>query len=401
MNKKLILLLLIFFIIQLPIVFFTSIPSDGMVYYLTSREVSKGNELYTEIFFSHPPLQIWLYTILIKLFGFHIFVLKGFTLLVSIGCCIMIYLICKEKYGEKVGLISFFLFMTSYNALFASFSFGIELSVLFFLISFYFLNKNNYLSGLFFALCVMFRLHLGFLGIVLFLFSKEKRKFLFGVSLSIIYYGLLFRLVPESIPQMLSYHISKLYFLKGWFTYLKTTIHLLVLFFFSIKWIKDIKLVFIGATYLLFLLLVHSIFHYYFLLVTIILCIEGSNALVHSKQKKSLWIMVFLFIFLLVLMAVPFLYKNTKGYNEFADYIETLEDKPMVGQSAITALIAIKTDRNISKYQIDTNLQRREIYDYSNAIVVYEREIFTGYLFNCTLLRDISVEKKNYRVWNC
>jgi len=399
--NKIILLFLLFVLIQLPLVFLSNLPSDEMVYYTVSREVSKGNKLYSEIFFSHPQIQIWLYTGLTKLFGFHIWILKSFTLLVSLGCCFMIYLICKEKYGEKVAFISAFLFLTSYDLLvFASFAFGLEISVLFFLISYYLLNKNNYLSGIFYALCIMTRLHFIFLGLVLFLFSKERRKFLFGASLSVVYFGLLFRLVPESISQILGYHMNKSYSFGGWFYYLRASIHLLVLFFFSIKWIKDIKLVFLGATYLLFLLLIHSIFEYYFILITVILCIEGANSLIYSKQKKLLLFMVFFFIFLLVFQATPFLYKNTIGYNQFADYIETL-DKPLVGQSSVNAFLALKTNKNISKNQIDTNFQRRAVYDYSNAIVIYEEGLFFGKNFNCIRLDTRRIEKKKYEIWDC
>jgi len=258
----------------------------------------------------------------------------------------------------------------------------------------------NGLSGALFALCIMFRLHLAFLGIILFLYCREKLKFISGVAISIVYYlPLIF--IPNFLSSILGYHISKSFFFGGWISYFKSSIHLWILFFFSLNKIKDIKLVFIGSTYLLFLLLMKSTFEYYFILITIILCIEGSNCLIHSKQKKLLWFMVFLFIFLLVFRAVPFLINQTKGYNEFIDYMETLEDKPLVGQSAITALLALKTNRNISKAQIDTNFQRREVYDYSNAIVVYEKGLFHGKEFNCSKLDIREIEKKSYEVWNC
>jgi len=401
MNKKLILLLFIFLIIQIPIVFFSNLPADEMVYYAVSREVSKGNQLYTEIFFSHPPFQIYLYSMLIELFGMRIWILKSLTLFISLGITYFLYLICAEKYGEKVGIVASFIFLTSYDILiFSSFAFGIEISILFFLASYYFLNKKNGLSGVLFALCIMSRLHLAFLGIILFLYCKEKLKFISGVAVSIVYYlPLVF--TPNFLSNILGYHISKSFFFGGWVSYFKSSIHLWLFFFFSIKRIKDIKLVFIGITYLLFLLLMKSTFEYYFLLITVILCIEGSNSLIHSKQKKMLWFMVFLFIFLLIFRAVPFLVNQTKGYNEFTDYIDTLENKPLVGEGAITSLLAIKTNRNISKLQIDTNYQRNKVYDYSNAIVIYNRKVFTGELFNCTLIRDFEVEDIKYGVWDC
>ncbi len=400
MNRKFILILSIFILTQIPILF-TSLPSDENVYLLMAREVNKGAKPYEDFFYGHPHIQVYLYAGLIKLFGVNIPILKGFTLLVSLGIAYLTFKIAKEKYGEKVGLISVFLLLTSYDLLiFGSFSFGLEMSALFFLISFYYLNKNNYVSGLFYALCVMTRLHLAFLGIVLFLFSKERRKFLMGASISIVYYAFSIK-IPNFVDNVFLYHSIKERFFGGWISYFKSSIHLWIFFFFSIKKIKDIKLIFIGTTYLLSLLLMPSVFEYFFILITVFLSIEGSLALAHSKSKKLLWFMVFLFIFLLVFRAIPFLYNQTKGYNEFVDYIDTLEDKPLVGQSAITSLLALKTDREISKLQIDTNFQRRAVYDFSDAIVVYDKESFTGYLFNCSLLKEISVEKEDYRVWDC
>jgi len=401
MNKKLILLFLFFTIIQIPLIFYSNLPADEWVYFAVSREVSGGGNLYSQIFFSHPPLQIYLYSLLIDLFGMQVWILKSFTLLISLGITYFIYLICTEKYGERVGIVASFIFLASYDMLiFSSFAFGIEISIFFFLASYYFLNKKNGLSGALFALCIMSRLHIAFLGIILFLYCKEKLKFLSGVAISIVYYlPLVF--TPNFLSSILGYHISKEFFFGGWISYFKSSIHLWVLFFFSLKKLKDIKLIFIGSTYLLFLLLVKSTFEYYFLLVTVILCIEGSNCLIHSKNKKMLWLLVFVFIFLLVFRATPFLIDQTKGYNELTDYINTLEDKPLVGQSAITSLLALKTNRNISKLQIDTNFQRNAVYDYSNAIVIYNKDVFTGYLFNCSLIREFIVEKKTYRIWDC
>ena len=399
MNKKFFLLLAVFLLVQIPI-FFTALPADENVYYAIAKEVSEGSKLYTDIFFSHPPLQIWIYVGLIKLFGFHIWILKGLTLLVSLSIAIFVYLIAKERYNEKIGLIATFLFLTSYDILiFGSFAFGLEIAVLFFLGSYYFLNKENLLSGVLFGFCIMTRLHLAPLGLILLLYSKERMRFLVGSSICLIYYGILIK-IPLFLESILGYHMSKPFYWKGWISYFRTNIHLIALFLFSIKKIKNIDLVFIGFVYLLFMLLMKSVFEYYFLIITVIFCIEGANCLIYSDRKKMLRFIVALFIFLLLFKAVPFLYNQSKGYNELTNYVDTLEGD-MVGQSAITSFLAIKTNKDISNHQIDTNFQRRAIYNYSNAIVVYFSGLFHGEDFNCTRLRTFEIEDKAYDVFKC
>jgi len=401
MNKKILLLFLIFTLIQLPLVFYSNIPADEWVYFAVTKEVSKGHQLYTEIFFSHPPFQIYVYSLFSNIFGFHIWLLKSITLSFAIGCAVFVYLISKERYGEKIAFWSLLIFLTSYDLLiFGSFAFGIEIAVFFFLASFYYLNKKNIWSGALFALCIMSRLHLAILGVVLFLYSKEKIKFLIGSSISLIYYIPLVT-IPQFMDNVFNYHLVKSFFFNGWLSFFKANIHLFLLLGFSIRKLRNEILIFIGVTYLLFMLLMKSVFEYYFLVVTAVLCIEGAVCLIKSKQKNLLRFVVIIWIFLLIFRATPFLINQTKGYNEFTDYINTLEDKDLVGQSAVTSMLALRTNRNISKNQIDTNFQRKKIYDYSNAIVIYEEGIFKGNDFNCSRLNIRQIEDKKYEVWDC
>jgi hypothetical protein len=371
-----------------------------MVYYAVSREVSKGNDIYSEIFFGHPPLQIYLYVGLIKLFGFHIWILKLFTLLVSISISVFLYLYVKDNYNEKTAFLSSLLFLTTYDALiFGSFAFGIEISLLFFMISLYFLNKKPLISGIFFALCLATRLHLAPLGLILLIFSEKKLKFLLGTTILLPYY-LYLATIPEFIPQVFGYHTDKLYWSKGWIDFIRANIHIWIFFFFGMKWIKPM-ITYILVSYMAFMLILRSVFEYYFIVLVVFLCIGGSLALLRSKYKKTLFIAWIFFIVLLLVNSMPKLYEWNKDYDDFSSYIDTLENKPLVGQSAITALLALKTDRNISKLQIDTNFQRKKVFNYSDSIVIYSKGLFQGKDFKCSLLDTKEVATKVYDVWDC
>ena len=169
MRDKLILsiMLSVFFVIQIPMLFSTLASDENIYFYMGKVVAEKGLVPHRDFFFAHPPIHIYMFATLIWLFGFHIWILKLFTVLVIIGCAIFVYLIAKERYDKKIGLTAVFLFLTSYDFLiFGSVSFGLEVSVLFFLISWYLLDKKPALSGLFFGLSLMVRLHLLPLGIV-------------------------------------------------------------------------------------------------------------------------------------------------------------------------------------------------------------------------------------------
>jgi len=179
MNKSILILLSIFFLFQIPI-FFSLAVVDEMVYYQMGNVVSEGNIPYKDFFFSHPPLQIYLYAGIIKLFGTNIWILKCLTYLFQIGSAIFIFLIAKERYNEKIGLIATFLFLSSYDILaFGSYAIGLEIAVFFFMVSLYLNNKRPFIAGMFFALSIMTRLHLFPLGLILLFYSKERLIWVF------------------------------------------------------------------------------------------------------------------------------------------------------------------------------------------------------------------------------
>ena len=398
MNKKLILLFLIFLVLQ-SFMLFSVLPSDNSVYMMMANEITKGNLPHVDFFHAHSSVHLFLYAGLIKLFGLHIWILKLFTLLIWMGCGYMTYLLAKERYDERIGFVAVLLFLISYDSIFASFSFGIELSVLFFLISWYILNKKPVLSGILFGFCLMIRLHLLPLGIILWLYSKEKRKFLFGSGICIIYYGLMLR-VPNFFIQVFGYHAGKLAHTNGWLSFLRANLILFILMVYSIKNVKDLITFEFTLSYVAFLLIVSSVFEYFFLIIGIFLCIESAYALTYSRFKKILWVVVIVWTTVMFFKVGSFVYEQTNSFNDYIDYVETI-DGEIMGESSLASLIALRTNKTIHNLEIDMNFQRRKTYNFSGSLVVYNEKVFNGLEFNCTLINSTTIKGDTYKLWGC
>jgi 4-amino-4-deoxy-L-arabinose transferase-like glycosyltransferase len=383
---------------------FQTLPSDETVYFMMSREITKGFKPYVDFFHAHPPLHLYLYYPFIRFFGNNLALLKSITLIINIISSILVYKISKERYEEKVANTSLFLFLTSAFMLsYSTFTFGLELSLMFFLISFYYSNKSSVISGVSFALCMMTRLHLAPLGLVILLANRHTKKFLlWSGGLLLLYYGSLIT-VPNFLNNVFLYHVSKIKYAKTWLSFLKTSWYLLILFCLNMKYRKDNKIIYLVIIYMIFLLSLKSIFGYYFLPVIAFFSIEGANVFrnVKVKNKRLIWV----FIIVWILLA------NTRLYIHNTNRFETFEElslfvnsynKTMIGKSDIVSSIAFKTNLNIKDNIIDSNSQRFKIYDYTDSIVIYDYNSFHGKGFNCTFIRTwADPTERNYSIWNC
>ena len=399
MDRKLLILLIIFYLIQIPLLFST-LTGDESVYFMMGKVVSEGKVPYQDFFYGHPPLQVYLYAGLIKLFGMHIWILKSFTLLFIIGSTILLYLIAKERYDEKIALVAAFLFLTSYDILiFGSFAFGLEIAIFFFMLSWYYLNKKPCLSGVFMGLAIATRLHVLTLGIILWLHSKDKLNFTVGCSVCLPYYcGLLN--IPNFFSNVFGYHAGKLAHTDGWFSFFRTNLPLFILLSYSFKKIKDSLTFEFTLAYCAFLLIVGSVFEYFFLPITIILSIEGAYALTYSRFKKYLWVVILIWTIMMGVKVGIFVYNTSIEYNDYINYIKTI-DGDIMGESSLASLIALKTGKEIHNLEIDTNFQRRQSYNFSNSLVVYNERVFNGLEFNCTLLNVTTINDNVFKLWKC
>lgn len=402
-NKKVFLIILIFLLFQIPL-FFSNIPSDDSVYYLMAREVSRGAKPYIDFELAHPPLQIFFYSIIIKLFGLNIPLLKLITALFTIGSAIFIFKLTKKRYNECVGIIAMLLFLTTvYVFNYSSNAFGVELSLFFFLCALYYYEQNPFKSGLFFAIAVATRLHLVIL--VLLFFSKDMKKmqgFALGLFALVPYYGILL-FIPGFPVQVFLMHAAKIHHAHIWPKMLLLNWHLLILFCIGLKKRKDNIILYGIILYLIFLIGIKSIFGYYFLPLIALLCVTAAKGFV-SLQPKHKKIAIALILAWLLILNGRFYVHNINRFKtmpEFEAFILTY-DRDMIGKADIVSLLALKTNKNIHLQQIDTNYQKQKIYNYTNALVIYNEDFFDGESFNCTFetkWRDTT--EPEYSVWLC
>jgi len=98
----------------------------------------------------------------------------------DIICGIILLRILYKKDYIASFVASFVYFFNPYNLTKDTYTFFDPLAVLFIFLSIVYLNKNNVLSGIFFAISIGFKSFAYILFPLLFLLSKEKKKFLLG-----------------------------------------------------------------------------------------------------------------------------------------------------------------------------------------------------------------------------
>jgi 4-amino-4-deoxy-L-arabinose transferase-like glycosyltransferase len=120
---------------------------------------------------SHPPLLIWTGYFASLIFGFTGVTLKSLILVLSFACLILIYKTGERIYSRKAGIIAALMFSSNliFNIFSKRFQFDIPYTFLilvsFYLFLIYLDEKKSYyniLAGVFFGLCLMVKILVGF-----------------------------------------------------------------------------------------------------------------------------------------------------------------------------------------------------------------------------------------------
>ncbi|MDD5360753.1 MAG: glycosyltransferase family 39 protein [Ignavibacteria bacterium] len=142
---------------------------------------------------SHPPLLIWTGYIFTSIFGMNNVSFKIFIFLLSIALLWFIVLFGKKVYDNRIGMLAAIIF--SSNIIFSifcnRFQFDIPYSLLI-IISFYYVlkyeesgsKKYNIYAGIFFGLCLMVKILVGFFipMVLFFVVILSGRKFKYSIS---------------------------------------------------------------------------------------------------------------------------------------------------------------------------------------------------------------------------
>lgn len=363
-------------------------PGDENAYYYMGRLVSEGKSPYSDFFYAHPPLHIYLIALIYKIFGFNIIALKLIPLLSALASALFVFKITKEKFGNASALISSALFLFSYSIMFNSvFSFGIMPAVMFLTAGAYFLwIKNNcILAGMLFGLAGITRL-LSLVPIliilIVFLFAKEKGFLKLLCAFSLVFLvtnGIFIALHKDSylIP-VYKFHLLKSSDSGENFREYADTLKLNWLLFLSAALLIFVKgkkqagaFALVAAAHLLFLLALKKIFGFYFIIAFPFLAIIGGHSIANlynkinlSKKWKRTILIILLVIFAWDLTAnILFLEKiGFKGFERKDGLMEFIEsssgnDTLLFGDDSVVPLLALLTNKKIALELVDTNNQ--------------------------------------------
>lgn len=196
--------------------------SDENTYYKMGELVAQGQVPYRDFFFAHFPLQIYLYALVFKLFGFNLLLLKLLSAAAVVAAAAFVFAITNDRLNPKTAMAATLLFLFSYGTLlFSNFPTGIELAMPFVMAAFYFFLKKRFLLSGFLLGMATITYQLSVLVLPIFfmaaaLMSKDKKRAVLlriaaGFTAVVGAVSLIFLLVAgwEFIRQVLLYHLQK------------------------------------------------------------------------------------------------------------------------------------------------------------------------------------------------
>lgn len=194
--------------------------SDENTYYKIGQLVASGQVPYRDFFFAHPPLQIYLYAIAFKLFGFNLLLLKLLSAVAVIATAAFAFAIVKQRSSFQIAAATTILLLFSYGAmLFSNFPTGAEFATAFITAALYlFIQKRSLASGVLVGLAAATSLlsviMLPVLAAAAALLLKDKKalmRLLIGFAAVFVAVNGLFLLVAkgEFVEQAYLYHLKK------------------------------------------------------------------------------------------------------------------------------------------------------------------------------------------------
>ncbi len=194
--------------------------SDENTYYKMGQLAASGQVPYRDFFFAHPPLQVYLYAIAFKLFGFNLLLLKLLSAAAAIVTAAFVFAIAKDRLNFKAAAAAMALFLFSYGTmLFSNFPTGAEFATAFSTAALYFFLHRRFLAsgvliGLGVATSLLGAIMLPMLAMAAVLFLKDKKALthlLIGFAIVFVAVNGLFLLVAKGqfVEQAYLYHLKK------------------------------------------------------------------------------------------------------------------------------------------------------------------------------------------------
>ncbi|MBI2548673.1 hypothetical protein HYW21_04955 [Candidatus Woesearchaeota archaeon] len=386
------------------ILFFVSVEMRGLfqydlgdewIYFYMGRLVTEGYVPYTDFFFAHPPLHLYLTALAFLVSGFHITFVKLIPLISTLISGLVLFFFMKKTTNSlPAALVTTALFLLSYNTLLeATYGLGINETTMFVVIALYFLFASSFryrvfASGISFGLAGITGLYslVPFLVIGLYLLVVKRSEFLhFLLGFCLIFgtVNLLFFIISGMpyLSQVYLYHLLKPKGESNTIHLIGTVIRmnfflvasaLLALLTRARKHFTTIWLV--ALAYVLFLLALNRIFAFYFVLLFPFLAILGGFGLVllftRLYEKFPRWIFFVIIaglgLFFLWNLTADALYLNRFDFASFDSLEEmvtfiqetTSSKETIFGDDSSVPLLALLADRSITLQEVDTNDMR-------------------------------------------
>ncbi len=357
--------------------------SNENAYYKMGQLIASGEMPYKDFFFAHQPLQVYVYALIFKLFGFNLGILKFISAAAAVITALFIFKILEQK-SETAAIIGAALFLFSQSVLlFSGYPTGMEFVMLFSTAGLYFfLTGRSATSGVFFGLGVIS----GLLAVIpaavigLWLLIKELgelRRFIAGFAALVLPVTIGFTLLSggEYIRQILVYNLLKP---EGVVNHWETIISILkanwlvfaaaltVVFAAGKLSSKVLVPVMITGLFGVAFSFMKIVFDYYFMAIVpfvVIAASQGLDGLVDSLKLRKI-----LAYGALALVIGIFSLLNYTSFvsNDFYDFpmardaalfVKDNSDRSntIFGEDATTPLISILSEREITLNYVDSN----------------------------------------------
>ena len=371
-------------------------PGDENVYFYMAKAVSEGQMPYRDFFYAHPPLHIFALATLIKIFGVNFFILKSAGLLFVLIASFFLYKLSLELFQNKlndkntnlISFISVILFLSSFTTLFtATFSIGVELSVMLMMISFYFVFiKKYFVGGIFAGLAGLTRFYalVPLFALFIFIFvkkiqEKKLKDFLILSSGFLMIFGVVIILLAALYGHNFTDDTVKYHFIKPKLPGQKSAAFenaikenwVIFAAFLSVLFAQNKKnlqlFLLVISFYSLFLLALNFAAEFYFIIIFPFLALVGSYSLVNIITRMKIKYLRYALVTILISV---FLWNTTAdvmflekiGFSPFSSLnpmilkvSATGPDSKIFGDASIAPLIALKTNRSLALNYIDTN----------------------------------------------
>ncbi len=372
--------------------------SDENTYFYMGNLITQGFLPYKDFFYAHPPLNIFIIALLIKLFGMNFIVLKLLPVITTAISALLIYLIAKNLHSRLSAIIAVILFLFAYETLrVSSYLIGIDIATMFILFSLYFLfkeNKNNksYLyAGIFIGIAAISTLNsliAAFVISIILLFKSRKSLIYFILGFSSIFLTINIALIllygQSYITPVIKYHFLKPVTESSFkiiFNILVKENWLLVISALLLIFAKGRKrvsaLAIIALAYLIFLITYKSLFGYYLFLILPLLAVIGSYSIfslidkfANANNNKEFNLkfdprtaLIALFVIIGIASALSinrylnYEFQDFNNAQEIASYIKANSnpETALFGDDSITPLLALLSERKIAFSHADLN----------------------------------------------